>query len=363
MTQQQPRNPILGKWQTPNGPIVSEKTLLVGGINATVYGLGEVNSTTDHVACLWLLHPRSCTLADMKPIARTMIHTWNTLVANSASAELHGKKGLIAVAIDQRNHGELQIDPLANEAWRQGNPTHAVDMFATFSGTARDVSHMIDHLPSYLYPRSEKTIVDHMVLGVSLGAHAAWHLLMHDPRIRIGVAMIGSPDYTNIMADRARLSKLMEWTSTDPHGSSFIGSRAYPRALVDAVAKVDPRAVLCGPWSVDDSGSLEMPATADDQALTQRLLEHHLGGKNILAVSGGGDKMIPYRTSKSFFSWLKSGTRAEGWYRGKPIAFEDFVADEAGHEVDLVMMAKVVDHLKSTIFPLLNQHPSVTAKL
>ena len=66
MSEQQPRNPILGVWQDFEGEKPSEKTLLVGGINATVYGLEELGDGIDQVACFWLLHPRSCSRADSK---------------------------------------------------------------------------------------------------------------------------------------------------------------------------------------------------------------------------------------------------------------------------------------------------------
>ena len=42
------------------------------------------------------------------------------------------------------------------------------------AGTARDVSYLIDFLPSFLYPNDERTIVEWGVGGISLGGHSTW---------------------------------------------------------------------------------------------------------------------------------------------------------------------------------------------
>ena len=47
------------------------------------------------------------------------------------------------------------------------------------AGTSRDVSFLIDFLPSYLYPSGERTISQWFVGGMSLGGHTAWYTLRH----------------------------------------------------------------------------------------------------------------------------------------------------------------------------------------
>jgi len=42
------------------------------------------------------------------------------------------------------------------------------------AGTAQDVSFLIDHLPFFLYPTGQRTIVEWGIGGVSLGGHSAW---------------------------------------------------------------------------------------------------------------------------------------------------------------------------------------------
>jgi len=45
------------------------------------------------------------------------------------------------------------------------------------AGTARDVSFMIDFLPSYLFPHEESKIDSWGVAGISLGGHSTWIIL------------------------------------------------------------------------------------------------------------------------------------------------------------------------------------------
>lgn len=65
-----------------------------------------------------------------------------------------------------------------------------------YHGTAVDTSLLIDHIGSYiLHGPDAPTIDQHLVLGVSLGGHAAWQVLFSDPRVTAGVVIIGCPDY------------------------------------------------------------------------------------------------------------------------------------------------------------------------
>lgn len=108
---------------TPPASSVSEKTFHIAGILTTVYGLEEVSTTCTSISCLWLLHPRLQTKKIMKNVASSCIQGWNQQSGSSRTI------GLIAVAFDQRNHGSREVNSLANESWRDGNETHAQDMF------------------------------------------------------------------------------------------------------------------------------------------------------------------------------------------------------------------------------------------
>lgn len=110
-------------------PSISKKTYPIAGILTTVYGLDELPPQTTEIACLWLLHPRLATQERMSGIAQSVITDWNRRIRDGAQQPA---KGLIAVAFDQRNHGTRLVDALGNEAWKQGNPRHAQDMFSVF---------------------------------------------------------------------------------------------------------------------------------------------------------------------------------------------------------------------------------------
>lgn len=151
---------------------VSKKTFAIAGILVTVYGLDELSCNVEHVASLYLLHPRLQTQTCMEQLAASSIQGWNYRLQQSKTGDT--LIGLIAVSFDQRNHGSRQVKKLANEDWRSGNATHAQDMFSVFHGTAVDVSLLITHLSSYIFPTASHTITTNLVCGVSLGGHGAW---------------------------------------------------------------------------------------------------------------------------------------------------------------------------------------------
>ncbi|PYI30810.1 hypothetical protein BP00DRAFT_426211 [Aspergillus indologenus CBS 114.80] len=333
---------------------VSHRQFAIAGILTTVFGLEELPSEAAEVACLWLLHPRLATQERMTSIATAVIADWNFKFQGACSDSSRPVKGLIAVAFDQRNHGTRLVDPLANEAWKQGNPRHAQDMFSIFQGTARDVSLLIDYIPSFVFPKSERKIYDNLVLGVSLGGHAAWSCILHEPRISAGVVIIGCPDYVNLMADRARLSKLPSWTDSEAPGSNFLGSEEFPVSLLDAVRKYDPASLFLSQMnstlipSALRNESLPDP-TESEKASLRPLLERCLAGKKILNLSGGMDKLVPYHRGSAFLNWLKQAVSSSGWFADGLVTFEDIIDEHAGHEVTPKMVNEAVRFIRETL--------------
>ena len=112
-------NPLQDTHSSPP-PLVSAQTFHIAGILATVYGLEEVLASSRSISCLWLLHPRLQTKQIMANVAATCINDYHR-----RSADHKDTAGLIAVAFDQRNHGSREVNALANEAWKQGNKSHA----------------------------------------------------------------------------------------------------------------------------------------------------------------------------------------------------------------------------------------------
>lgn len=129
-------NPLEGLRGSAAPPRVSQKTFHIAGILATVYGIEELSSPEQPVACLWLLHPRLQTQECMATIAAQTIAAWDKRQLTGTAGAGQGK-GLIAVSFDQRNHGTRQVDAVSNEAWRNGNPRHAQDMFSIYRASFR----------------------------------------------------------------------------------------------------------------------------------------------------------------------------------------------------------------------------------
>ncbi|KAJ5692099.1 hypothetical protein N7462_001522 [Penicillium macrosclerotiorum] len=332
----------------PKPAAVSQQVYAIAGISVTVFGLEELRAETKDVACLWLLHPRLATQERMTGIAGSVISDWN-----SKCQQIGSPKGLIAVSFDQRNHGARMVDPLANEAWRQGNPRHAQDMFSIFQGTARDTSLLMDYLASYIFPKGEHTISENLVLGVSLGGHAAWSCLLHEPRISAGVVIIGCPDYLNLMVDRARLSKLSSWTKSNPPGSEILGSEAFPSSFVDTVKQYDPASLILGYMDTGSSslsreGLLPEPSEKEKQDL-RPLLTRLLSGKRIMNLSGGVDKLVPYHRGEAFLTWFKKAIASNGWFGDGGVTFEDIIDQSAGHEVTAGMVDEAVRFISETL--------------
>ncbi|KAF2020232.1 hypothetical protein BU24DRAFT_135618 [Aaosphaeria arxii CBS 175.79] len=349
-------NPLHGTYQ-PTGFSVSSETFTIAGILTTVHGLSELPPSTKSVACLWLLHPRLQTKETMAPIAAQVVTAWNKRITEGRAGR--HPTGLICASFDQRNHGSRLVDKLHNEAWRQGNPRHAQDMFSCFQGTAADTSQLLTHIESYIFtaPGGPK-ITQNLVLGISLGGHAAWQCVLSDPRITSAVVGIGCPDYTRLMTDRARLSKRTTYVASATPGSSFLGSVDFPHALQEAIAKYDPAGLL-----LPSSFNPAVPDALDPQPDKAKLdrckivLRERLHGKRILNLSGKVDKLVPYAAGLPFLNVFKQVLREEPSLN---IQFEDVLFDGVGHAFPAAMADKATEW----ICDLLSQDDdTVTSKI
>ncbi|KAF2223946.1 hypothetical protein BDZ85DRAFT_295099 [Elsinoe ampelina] len=324
----------------PNPNPVPSTTFHVAGILTTVYGLDLLPppSQVSSVAILWLLHPRLQAQECMAPVAAAAIREWYSKGGDR-------KTGLIAVAFDQRNHGTRSADKLANEAWRQGNKRHALDMFSIYHGTARDVSILLDYIPAYIFPHVERTITQNLVLGISLGGHAAWHCLLQEPRITTAIAVIGCPDYTRLMTDRAAKSKLPAYVTSSPPGRGFIGSEDFPNSLMEQVEKYDPAGLLLGELDMVTGDDWKYEPSHTEKVRLQPILRDKLGGKKILCLSGGADKLVPYACGEPFLRWLENATKQGGWWSDGGFQLEDYVDPGAGHEYSAEMRKRAVAYI------------------
>ncbi|KAI0836701.1 Alpha/Beta hydrolase protein [Hypoxylon sp. FL0890] len=324
-------------------PSVSCVTLTISGLKVDIYGLTELPAAANKVSCLWLHHPRLRTKEDMANIANHVLSAYHQRSPSST-------RGLIAVAFDQRNHGSRLVDARANDDWRTGNKTHAQDMFGTITGTVVDTINLLDMIEGYLFGAGDgpgalsnggKRHIDHnLVLGVSLGGHSAWQLLFADPRVTAGVMVIGCPDYPNLMKDRARLSKLQTYAESD--GDSFFGSKDFPDALVNACNKYDPRSVLFGIGDDKQLSNLD-----NDSARLRPLLASRIAGKRFQVLSGGADKLVPYKAGEPFMQFFK--TAAESWRVDGGIYVEDNVYPGVGHQFTADMRSDAVRFILDSV--------------
>lgn len=141
------------------------------------------------------------------------------------------------------------------------------------------------------------------------------------------------------MCQRAEKSRLKTW------GPSFIGSPDFPPALVNAIAVSDPaglllpgelkalRVVAAGE-SLDPSPSVK--------AHTAKVLDGILKNKNILNLSGGADKLVPYSVSETFLRFLKGAVHPGGWWKDNGLVLDDRVFEGVGHESTPAMNAAAI---------------------
>ncbi|RMZ91930.1 hypothetical protein DV736_g824, partial [Chaetothyriales sp. CBS 134916] len=348
----------------PHPEPVSSRVYHIAGLLVTVYGLEELPPSCTDVAVLWLLHPRLQEQACMAPFAAHIIASWNTHIqsqspsaspANSKRHDDNNKRGLIAASFDQRNHGSREVSPLANEAWRGGNETHAQDMFSCFQGTSADTSQLIDYLPGYVFPdsvgeRPRRHVGPHIVLGVSLGGHSAWQCVLHDPRVTAAIVTIGCPDYERLMTDRARLSKRKAWL--EGNGAHFISSADFPPSLADSVRRWDPAGIVFG--TLRDAGRLKgqehlLPHTQRETAALQPVMARCFGNKRILCLSGGADRLVPYKQAEPFMQWLKAASGKGGFFENGGLYLHDVVLPGVGHDVPPKMVEYMIRFVIDTL--------------
>lgn len=306
----------------------SWQRLDVGGILTTIYGISELPSHPDAISALWLMHGRGDTQDSMAYTSAAMLAAWNT-----KREQIGSLRGLICISFDQRNHGSRVIETDHNLSWTQGNPQHAQHMFATYTGTAHDLSLLITQIE----PLIEFKINEHLVGGVSLGGHASWIALMKEPKITAGMIVVGCPDYVRLMTDRAIRAKLRSCVTTDPPGQEFLGSPDFPQSLVAAVEQCDPAGILLGELDVYSADDIKHEPSREEVKRLRPILEQTLAGKKIICLSGDKDRLVPYVQGEPFLSWLKRGIAKDGWAGDLGVGLEDIRDPEAGHQFSAFM--------------------------
>ncbi|KAG2338000.1 hypothetical protein BDR05DRAFT_894343 [Suillus weaverae] len=270
----------------------TKQTLLVGGLLVDVYSHPTVtsnSSSTDSdipIHALFYLHGRFGSAQEQYVVdaVKGIFDDSYTGVGGERTKDL---------IMDHRNHGKRLVDQQRNFAWSEdpakNNDQHAVDMYTIQTGSAQDVSFLIDHLSSFLYPSGERTIVEWGMAGVSLGGHSTWIALSREPRLSLGIPIIGCPDYTKLISQRAASSRI-------PFSPPY-----FPTSFQKYIKTHDPAQLA---YRAKDASNPFL-------------------GKKVLVLSGKDERTVPWVASAEFVEGLEVG---EGGVK------RVVVEEGAGHE-------------------------------
>ncbi|KAJ3817072.1 Alpha/Beta hydrolase protein [Lentinula raphanica] len=282
---------------------VNKEILNVGGLPVQVFSSVKHN-TSKPVFILFFLHGRMGKADDIENAIK--------IVYDNLAGYAELKQDLVVVSFDHRNHGGRLIDNKANLGWDEDesktNIRHGIDMFAIQDGSSRDVSFLVDYLPAYLYPESERKISGWGLAGISLGGHSTWTTLARDPRIQVGIPIIGCPDYLTLISKRA-----------EQFGISLdSASKYFPESVLTLIKKEAPPAT---PYLVED-------------------VSNPFFGKKILVLSGAADPLVPWFASESFVEGLKVG----------PNGYKKVVVQpDTGHTVAPEMLKELAVFLEGVV--------------
>ncbi|KAJ3864499.1 Alpha/Beta hydrolase protein [Lentinula novae-zelandiae] len=284
----------------------NKETLNIGGLPVQVYSASSTSlDFSKPVFVLFFLHGRSGRADHVEPVIKSV---YDDIVGSAKFLD----QDLVIVTFDHRNHGGRLIDELANQGWNEdeskSNIRHGIDMFAIQDGSARDVSFLIDYLPAYLYPESERKITGWGLAGISLGGHSTWTALAKEPRIQVGIPIIGCPDYLSLISERAAKFGI----SVDS------ASKHFPESLLKLIKEGSPPST---PYLAQDASN-------------------PFFGKKVLVLSGGADPLVPWNASQNFVDGLEVGI---GGYK------KVVVQPDAGHKVTAEMIAEMSEFLRGVV--------------
>lgn len=195
---------------------LSKKEFFIGSIKVYVYNTSVLQSYVESfkadqkhleipVNVLYLVHHRQGDYSYTQAVGEKIVSEYSK----------DGKVPLIAVTFDIANHGERIVSELANEDWRNGNETHALDMISCIDLTINDVKLIMDFLPSYLdldahvCPKLKEENVGikfHNILsGYSIGGHVVIRFANRYPELVSAInPNVGCSDLTSLMYNRLK---------------------------------------------------------------------------------------------------------------------------------------------------------------
>ena len=112
---------------------------------------------------------------------------------------------------------------------------------------------------------------------------------------------------------------------------------------MQAVEKQDPaRRILSIVGSSDSCRFLCREPSLREQDHLQFFMHQAFHGKSLLNMSGGSDKLVPYRCSNPFLRWVEKTLRPGGPFPDIHFTLEDIVFEGVGHAMNSDM-AKALD--------------------
>ncbi|ADV23076.1 hypothetical protein CNBF2720 [Cryptococcus gattii WM276] len=271
----------------------------IAGLPIQVYGLEEIKNNKRPLAVMIASHGRMNSKKNMKFFAQ------GVLGELSKKDDKERLRDLIVIIFDQRNHGDRIVDKISNLSFDQ-NPKHfdlvLIINYQFEEGGCHDVSLIMDFLGPYIFPNGEKTIESFIITGISLGGHVTWKLLHDDPRVQIGIPIIGLPFESFPVYLRARaLSQGLKWEPP-----------VYPPSLKSFIEPV------------------RNPVEEQQK----------YSGKKILSMHGKEDRLVPYgkgeRDLRQIEKWVE-----EDKSKGGVCAID--VQDNVGHVCSIQMLKKAVE--------------------
>lgn len=126
-------------------------------------------------------------------------------------------------------------------------------------------------------------------------------------------------------------------------GADFIGSKYFPKDLIDICSKHDPKAICFGTAPIPSSLS------SAEQTRLRAILDERVKGKKLLLCSGGDDELVPYANTKEFSTLLKEAVGEKGWYRDGGLEVDDRVYEGIGHKFSPKMVEDAVQFLVNAV--------------
>ncbi len=165
------------------------------------------------------------------------------------------ENGCVAIGLELRNHGERTVDSSLNQ---KTNPNYLRDTYGVYTGTACDISHIIDFLPAVLGFVPEKI----GVMGFSLGAHCALVARVVDQRIDFVVPICGATDRKSMLKSRF----------IQKGGSEAEFECGLPLGMDELFKKYDPIHNLgklrgCEVFMISGDADYVVPATTNENLL------------------------------------------------------------------------------------------------